>query len=62
MSPRIFPSGLAVRSNPREPTQHLPLVLHRHLDYILGRHPWRAMELGPPLHELCWDLCNRLSI
>jgi hypothetical protein len=58
MSPHIFPSGLAVRSNPRKPTQHLPLDVHRHLDYILGRHPWRAMELGSPLHELCGHLCD----
>lgn len=62
MSPHIFPSGLAVRSNPRKPTQHLPLVLPRHLDYILGRHSWRTMELGPPLHELRRDLCHRSII
>jgi hypothetical protein len=62
MPPHLFPTGLAIRSNPGKQTQHFPLVLHRHLDYILGRHSWRAMELGPSLHELCGDLCNRVII
>jgi hypothetical protein len=62
MPPHLFPSGLAICSNPREPTQHLPLVLHRHLDYILGRHSWGAMELDPSLHELRGNLCDCLSL
>jgi len=62
MPPHLLPSWLAIRPNPRQQTQYLPLVLPRHLDYILGRDPWRAMELGPPLHELCGDLCDRSII
>jgi len=62
MPPHLFSSGLAIRSNSRKPTQHIPLVLPRHLDHILGRDPWRAMELGPPLHELRRDLCDCSSL
>jgi hypothetical protein len=62
MPPHIFPFGLALRSNSRKPTQYLPLVLPRHLDYILGGDPWRAMELGSPLHELCGHLCDCFSL